>query len=374
MKDTIFEIEKESRETKARAGILRTAHSKIETPVFMPVGTQGAVKTMTPKDLEYIGNKIILANTYHLYLRPGHRLIENLGGLQKFTGFNGAFLTDSGGYQVFSLAKLRQITKNGVIFRSHLDGSKHLFTPELVIDIQQALGSDIMMVLDECPPYPASRGYALESLELTLDWARRSKTYRTKEVQLLFGIQQGGMYRDLREKSAESLYSIGFDGYAIGGLSVGEPKDVMREVLSYSTELLPHQSPRYLMGVGTPHDILESVAVGVDMFDCVLPTRNARNGNVFTSTGVLKIRNARYLTDPKPLDDDCNCYVCSNFSRAYIRHLYNSGEISAKYLLTLHNLYFMQNFMKNMRQSIMADGFVNFKNKFLEKFDSNDNI
>jgi len=371
----MFKIDKKSTECRARAGQLKTATNIIHTPVFMPVGTQGIVKTLTYKDIEYLGYEIILANTYHLYLRPGHELIKRAGGLHNFTGHKKvSYLTDSGGYQVFSLSDLRKITEGGVVFRSHLDGSKHLFTPELVIDIQEALNSDIMMMLDECPPYPATEGYVRESLELTLKWAKRAKAHKQHNHQLLFGIQQGGMYKDFRRRSAEELAALDFDGYAIGGLSVGEPKDLMNSVIDYSTDMLPQDKPRYLMGVGTPLDILNGVEMGVDMFDCVLPTRNARNGSVFTANGILRIKNQRYMEDSRPIDPECDCYVCRTYSRSYIRHLYKANEISALYLLTLHNLYFMKNFMNNMRKAILSDDFLNFKKKFLEKFLNNVNI
>mgnify|MGYP000376685179 CR=1 FL=1 len=342
------------RNARARTGVLQTRHGKVNTPVFMPVGTLGCVKGLTPDDLKNIGYEIILGNTYHLYLRPGDELIANLQGLQNFSSWNRPVLTDSGGYQVFSLAALREISPNGVEFRSHIDGSKHLFTPEKVISIQKNLGSDIMMALDECVPYNADYYYTLRSLQLTTHWAKRSREYYPQDNKhnLLFGIVQGGFFKDLRSKSAEEICSIPFDGYALGGVSVGEPKEVMRDIVAHTIPQLPESRPRYLMGVGTPLDLLEGISLGVDMFDCVLPTRNARNGTLFTTRGKINIKKAIYRDDPGPLDPGCSCYTCTNFTRAYLRHLYNCRELLAYRLNTVHNLAFYQKIVLQAREAI----------------------
>jgi queuine tRNA-ribosyltransferase len=332
----------------------------------MPVGTQGTVKAMTPEELDEMGAEIILANTYHLYLRPGHELIRDLGGLHGFMHWQGPILTDSGGFQIYSLAALRRLTPEGVHFRSHIDGSMHFMDPEKSMLIQRALGSDIIMALDECTPYPATREYALKSLSLTTEWAGRCKKYHQAEEPgpALFGILQGGMYEDLRKRSADEILEIGFDGYAVGGLSVGEPKEQMREMAVFSAGLLPEDRPRYLMGVGDPMDILLAVEAGFDMFDCVMPTRNARNGTIFTSTGRLSIKRAEFKDDPSPLDPRCGCYTCRNYSRAYLRHLFLAREILSMRLNTIHNLHFYLAFMREMREAIARDGFGEFKGKW----------
>ena len=367
----------------ARRGVLTTAHGVVNTPAFMAVGTQGAVKAVTQRDLEDLGSEIILANTYHLYLRPGAARIGAFGGLHKFIGWNKPILTDSGGYQVFSLAARRKVHEEGATFRSHLDGSEHLLTPESAVDIQAQLGSDVAMVLDECLEHPASHDRARASLERTLRWAQRGRDHflrlrehalREKGVgrgfrsaflktppdpfftnpgQAQFGIIQGGTFPDLRRRSVEETVAIGFEAYAIGGLSVGEPIPEMYDVTEQTAPLLPADRPRYLMGVGTPVDLVESVARGIDMFDCVLPTRNARNGQLFTSTGRLNIKNAEYADDPRPLDDACRCYTCRTFSRAYLRHLFHAGEMTAGTLNTLHNLHFYLDTMRRIREAIV---------------------
>ncbi len=348
--------------------MIKTSHGEVKTPVFMPVGTQAAVKTLSPEDLVSVGAEIVLSNTYHLFLRPGHELIRELGGLQKFMNWNGPVLTDSGGFQVFSLAELRKITEEGVAFQSHIDGgARHFITPELAVGIQEALGADIIMAFDECIPYPATRDYAHESLERTLRWARRCKEAKKDEGQALFGIVQGGIYPELRKRSAETLVDIGFDGYALGGLSVGETKPMMHEMIEASAPYLPEDRPRYLMGVGTPEDLLEGVERGIDMFDCVMPTRNARNGTFFTSSGRVVIRNAQYERDRLPIDPECGCYTCGNYTRAYLRHLFNSGEVLALRLGTIHNLYFYLKLMRDIRESIVQGRFREFKLEFLRK-------
>lgn len=349
----------------ARRGRLHTGRGVIDTPVFMPVGTQGTVKAVSPEELEEMEARIILSNTYHLYLRPGHGVVRELGGLHRFMNWNGPILTDSGGFQVFSLSEFRKIRDNGVEFRSHLDGSLHFLTPELAVEIQQALGSDIMMVLDECTPYPADESYATRSLELTSDWARRSKEARSTD-QALFGIVQGGMYPELRRRSARELIKTGFDGYAIGGLSVGEPKELMYEMVALTAPLLPADRPRYLMGVGDLPDILHAVEQGVDMFDCVMPTRNARNGTLFTSRGRVRIKRAEYAGDPGPPDPDCRCHTCRNYSLAYLRHLYVAREILSMRLNTIHNLHFYLEFMKNLRLAVDEGRFAAFKAGWME--------
>jgi len=352
---------------KARSGILETDHGIIETPVFIPVGTQGSVKAIEQRELEEIGAQIILGNTYHLYLRPGTQIINQLGGLHKFISWNKPILTDSGGYQVFSLSDLNKISEDGVTFKSHLDGSTHLFTPESVVDIQRFLGSDIMMVLDECTTYPAGYEYAKKSIELTRKWAERCKIKFEKSenlynhTQALFGIVQGSTYSDLREMSANDLIAFEFDGYAIGGLSVGEPVADMYAMTDICTDILPAEKPRYLMGVGTPENILESIERGVDMFDCVMPTRNGRNAMLFTSKGSLSIKNATFKDDSTPIDPDCRCYACRNFSRAYVRHLFQAREILALQLATIHNLYFYQWLVREARKAITQNRYAEWK-------------
>jgi len=365
----------------ARRGILTTAHGEVQTPFFMTIGSAGAIKGLIPSEIRDLGGEIILANTYHLHLRPGEEVVAKAGGLHKFMNWDGAILTDSGGYQVFSLSKIRKLKADGVEFQSHLDGKKIFLTPEKAIDIQLKLGSDIMMCLDECAPYPAEREYVEKSIALTTEWAKRCRTFfkknrrfvinhepTTNAPRLLFGIVQGGIYPDMRKKSAKDLVKIGFDGYAVGGLAVGEPKDVMFEVLGKTVPLLPKDKPRYLMGVGTPQDILESVERGIDMFDCVLPTRNARHGYLFTSKGVVRIRNEQYREDFSPLDPNCGCMVCQNFTKAYLRHLYISNEILSLRLNTLHNVAFYQNLMKGIRHSIEEGRYNEFKKGFLRNY------
>ena len=364
-----YELIKKDTKTRARRGRLHTPHGTIETPVFMPVGTAGTVKAMKPESLKEMGAQIILSNTYHLYLRPGHELVREAGGLHKFMNWDRAILTDSGGFQVFSLGDLRKITEEGVKFRSHIDGSSHMLTPEKSMEIQNALGSDIMMAFDECAPYPADRDYVKHSLERTTRWLKRCKDYhQNTENQSLFGIMQGGMYRDLREESAKAIVDLDLPGYAIGGLSVGEPKDLMLEVLDYSADFLPADKARYLMGVGTPDYLFEGVERGVDMFDCVLPTRIARNGTAMTSRGKVVIKNAKYQKDFSPLDPNCDCYTCRNYSRAYLRHLFKANEILSSMLLSEHNLYFLVKMMENIRKAIEEDRFTEYKNEFYEAY------
>ncbi len=332
----------------------------------MPVGTQAVVKTLTPDDLETLGAEIILANTYHLFLRPGHELIRDLGGLHRFMAWDRPVLTDSGGFQVFSLAELRKITEEGVTFQSPLDGgAKHLITPEYAVEIQEALGADIIMAFDECTPYPATRDYARESLERTLRWAKRCRDAQQGTGQALFGIVQGGMYPDLRKQSAEALVDLDFPGYALGGLSVGETKPMMHEMIESAMPSLPADRPRYLMGVGTPEDLVEGVVRGIDMFDCVMPTRNARNGTFFTTFGKVSIRNARYERDQEPIDPACDCFTCRNFTRAYVRHLFNAGEITALRLGTLHNLHYYLSLMRVIRERIRQGTLAAFRREFL---------
>lgn len=360
-----FEILKRDKSSFARLGRINTNHGSFLTPIFLPVGTQGSVKSLTPEELIEIKVEAILSNTYHLYLRPGHEVIKRLGGLHKFIHWDRPIITDSGGYQIYSLGDLRKITEEGVIFQSHLDGSTHILTPEKVMEIQNALGSDIAMVLDECIPYPASYEYVKDSIELTTRWAKRCLNYRPKNCSALFAIIQGGIYRDLRERSAIALTDLGFDGYAIGGLSVGEPKTVMKEVLDWTIPIIPEESPRYLMGVGTPQDIIEAVLSGIDLFDCVIPTRNARNGTLFTSNGKISIKQARYAEDERPIDESCNCYTCRNYSRAYLRHLYMAKEILSPRLNTIHNLYYYIDLMKKIRDAIREDSLKEFYNSFI---------
>ena len=362
-----FELLKTCPVTGARAGLLHTPHGTIETPIFMPVGTQATVKSASPEELKEIGAQIILSNTYHLYLRPGHELVKKAGGLHKFMNWDGPILTDSGGFQVFSLGELRTISDEGVIFRSHLDGSKHLFTPEKVMEIENALGADIIMAFDECAPHPCSYENALKAVERTTAWAERCKQAHDNPAQALFGIIQGNMYRDLREKSAREIIALDFPGYAIGGLSVGESADIMYEVLDYTTPLMPENKPRYLMGVGAPENLVEGIARGVDMFDCVLPTRIARNGTVMTSFGKLVVKNAAYKEDFQPLDPECDCYTCRNYTRAYIRHLLKADEIFGLRLTTIHNLYYLLNLTRNIRKAILEDRYPEFVEEFYKK-------
>jgi queuine tRNA-ribosyltransferase len=367
----------------ARLGVLKTPHGKIDTPFFMPIATAGAIKGLTTDEAKDLGAQILLSNTYHLHLRPGEDVIKKAGGLHKFMNWNGPILTDSGGYQVFSLSKIRKLKDDGVEFQSHLDGKKIFLTPEKAIEIQMKLGSDIMMVLDECPAADKDRKYVEKSLQLTTEWAERCQTFFIKKRRDaprrvsttptgLFGIVQGGMFPDLREQSAKELTSIGFDGYAIGGLSVGEPNKVMYEIIEKTVPHLPEDKPRYLMGVGTPEDILEAVERGIDMFDCVLPTRNARHGYLFTSKGIVRIRNEKYIKDFSPLDPNCDCYTCKNYTKAYLRHLFISNEILSLRLNTLHNVAFYLRLMRDIRGAIKEDRFKQFKQtaiKNLKKFE-----
>lgn len=347
-------IKKDSR-SEARLGRLETAHGIIETPCFMPVGTQGTVKAMLPRDLEEMGCQILLGNTYHLYLRPGARLVQEVGGLHKFMAWNGPILTDSGGYQVFSLGARCKLSEEGVRFQSHLDGSYHMLSPEKVIEIQEALGSDIAMTLDECIPHDADRDYVRSSTQRTIRWAERCLRARTKNDQLLFGIIQGGMHEDLRRWCVDEMWQMPFEGFAVGGLGVGEGETMLQSIGAFTAGLLPEDRPRYLMGVGRPEDIVKAVRAGLDMFDCVLPTRNARNGTLFTSGGRVNIKRANFARDSRPLDEKCECYTCRNFSRAYLRHLYMAGEILSSQLNSLHNLYFYHQLMKNCRE-LIRDG------------------
>ncbi len=362
-----FSFELTARAGRARAGLLRTPHGEVETPVFMPVGTAGAVKAVLHRDLRELGARILLANTYHLMLRPGDALVAQLGGLHGFTGWEGPFLTDSGGYQVFSLAGLRRLDEEGVRFQSHIDGSAHLLTPERSLEIQQNLGADIVMAFDECPPGDAPREAVAEATARTTRWARRSRAAHRREDQWLFGIVQGGAHLDLREASADEIVALDFAGHAIGGLSVGEPREARERVLDALEPILPGQKPRYLRGVGTPEDLIEAVARGVDLFDCVLPTRNARNGQLFTSRGRLSIRNARHRADPRPPDPDCACPTCRSTSRAYLRHLHLSGEMGAATLMSVHNLSFYVDTMRAMRQSIRLCRFEEWRKETLRR-------
>src|ERR1700722_5473082 len=354
-----------SRDGNARAGRLLTPHGEIETPCFMPVGTQAAVKAMSPDELWDMGYRLILSNAYHLAIRPGQELVGEMGGIARFMGFPGAVLTDSGGYQAMSLAKINSISEEGIRFRSHLDGAPLMFTPESAVQIQERLGADIMMALDECTPFPATRERAPRSLEMTARWAERSLRARRSPTQALFGIVQGSVYPDLRELSARQITALPFDGFATGGLSVGEPKAAMREMAALSVSHLPDDKPHYLMGVGTPADLLACVAMGYDMFDCVLPTRRARNGSAFTSTGKISIKRAEYARSGAPLDGDCGCRPCRTFTRAYLRHLYMSGEILAARALTEHNLYFYRRLMREAQAAIASGTFKSFAERRL---------
>ncbi len=367
-----FTILQQDTSTKARLGLLRTAHGDIQTPSFMPVGTQGTVKGLSPQDLNEASSQIILGNAYHLYLRPGLDIIKKAGGLHKFISWEKPILTDSGGYQIFSLAALRKVKDEGVEFQSHLDGSAHFLTPEKVIEIQNVLGSDIMMPLDECVHYPCEKGHAQKALERTTYWAKRSKLAASSELQapssklqtpasqLLFGIIQGATYEDLRKESAKQIIDTGFDGYAIGGLSVGEPKDLRYNMLSFTMEFLPSESVHYLMGIGTPDDIIGAVKTGMDIFDCVIPTRYGRNGSAFTSEGKVVIRNGAYSADFKPLDERCPCYTCRNFSRSYIRHLFNAEEMLGLRLVSYHNIYFYNKLLEAIRKAIKENRLKEF--------------
>lgn len=361
-----FEVLKQDSRTGARLGRLTTPHGVVETPVFMPVGTQGTVKTMTPEEVRDLGARIILSNTYHLYLRPGHELVREAGGLHRFMHWDGPILTDSGGFQVFSLAALRKLSDEGVEFRSHHDGSRHFFTPEQVVSVQEALGSDIAMVLDECAPYPCSYEDARTAARRTTHWAARARAaWNGGGATTPFGIIQGSVYRDLREESARALVGLEFPGYGIGGLSVGEPKPLMYEALEWVIPLIPEDRPRYLMGVGSPDCLFEGIARGVDMFDCVLPTRMARHGAVFTHAGRLVVRNAPNARDFGPLDPGCTCYTCRHFSRAYVHHLLKAGEVLGIRLTTIHNLHFVLDLARRIREAIAEDRFHSLKEQFL---------
>ncbi|MFC1807734.1 tRNA guanosine(34) transglycosylase Tgt [Candidatus Omnitrophota bacterium] len=387
----MYKLIKQDKDTRARLGKIITAHGDIDTPNFLPVATLGAVKSMAPDELLGCGVNAVISNSYHLMLRPGAEAIRDAGGLHKFVGWDKPIFTDSGGYQVFSLAPLRKIKDDGVEFQSHIDGSRHFITPESVLEFQGILGSDIMMVLDECVHYPCQKDYAQKSLKLTTDWARRSKIFYQENIrepktenrppkagppmaekpkQQLFGIVQGGTYNDLRKESAQQLIDIGFDGYALGGLSVGEPSELMYDIVDFTVPLLPAEKTHYLMGVGTVQDILEAVERGIDIFDCVVPTRNGRNGTAYTSDGKIVLRNSRFKRDNSPVDDECSCLCCEKYSRAYIHHLFSINEILGLRLLSLHNLYFYAKLMGNIRQAISEDRFAEFKREILTVYPS----
>ncbi|MBR2704054.1 MAG: tRNA guanosine(34) transglycosylase Tgt [Clostridia bacterium] len=370
-----YELLHVDKNSGARRGIIHTPHGDIQTPVFMPVGTQATVKSMTPDELkDWIDAKIILSNTYHLYLRPGSKLVKEAGGLHGFMNWDRAILTDCGGFQVFSLKDLRKITEEGVEFRSHLDGSKHFFSPESVIETQEDLGADIIMAFDECVEYPATYEYTKQSMERTTRWAKRCKeAHKTTDKQGLFGIIQGGFYKDLRDKSLEDLVALDFPGYAIGGISVGEPKEEFLDILRYVAPKMPENKPRYLMGVGTPDYLIEAALSGIDMCDCVLPTRIARNGTALTWNGKVVVRNATYEKDWGPLDPECDCYTCKNYTRAYLRHLVKTKEILGDRLLTVHNLYFLAKLMERVRTEIENDNLINFRNEFYSKYGYDNN-
>ena len=364
-----YELIKTCKQSGARLGRLHTPHGVIETPIFMPVGTQATVKSMTPEELKEIGSQIILSNTYHLYMRPGHDLVKEAGGLHKFMNWDRPILTDSGGFQVFSLGDLRTIHEEGVEFKSHLDGSKHFFSPEKVMEIENSLGADIIMAFDECVKYPETYEYTKNSMERTTRWAKRCKiAHKKSDKQALFGIIQGGFYKDLRAISAKELIELDFPGYAIGGISVGEPKDVFLDILNYTAPLMPENKPRYLMGVGTPDYLIEAALAGIDMCDCVLPTRIARNGTALTWRGKVVVRNATYERDFTPLDPECDCYTCKNYTRAYIRHLVKEKEILGVRLLSIHNLRFLTKLMERIREEIEHDNLKNFRDEFYKQY------
>ena len=370
-----YELLHVDKNSGARRGVVHTPHGDIQTPIFMPVGTLATVKAMSPEELkEEVKAQIILSNTYHLYLRPGHDLVKEAGGLHKFMNWDRPILTDSGGFQVFSLSGLRKITEEGVMFNSHLDGSKHMFTPEKVMEIEEALGADIIMAFDECCPYPSDYEYTKKSMERTTRWAKRCKEAHKTENQGLFGIIQGGFYKDLREKSAEDLKKLDFPGYAIGGISVGEPKKEFLDILRFTTPLMPENKPRYLMGVGTPDYLIEAALSGIDMCDCVLPTRLARHGTAMTSKGKLVIRNQNFARDWNKLDDECDCYTCRNYTRAYLRHLIKTNEILGMRLLSLHNLRFLTKLMERVRIEIEHDNLLGFREEFYKKYGYNEII
>ena len=369
-----YEVKHVCKQSGARLGVLHTPHGDIPTPIYMPVGTSACVKAMIPREMKEIGTKILLSNTYHLHLRPGENLIREAGGLHKFMGWDGPILTDSGGFQVFSLAGIRKIEEKGVTFRSHLDGSKQFIGPEESMDIQQALGSDICMAFDVCTAYPCDRETAKKNMETTHRWAERCKMHHTREDQALFGIVQGAFFRDLRIESAKTLADMDFIGYGIGGLSVGEPKPLMYEMLDEIRPYMPENKPRYLMGVGTPDCFIEGVIRGVDMFDCVLATRIARNGSVMTSRGRVVVKNGKYARDFTPMDDRCDCYACQNFTRAYIRHLFNAKEITAGRLASIHNLRFLIHMMEEIREAIANDSLLDYRKEFYERYDLTKNF
>ena len=371
MKQAItYELLHVCKQSGARRGVIHTPHGDIQTPIFMPVGTQATVKAMTPEELkEEVKAQIILSNTYHLFLRPGHELIKEAGGLHKFMNWDKPILTDSGGFQVFSLGELRKIKEEGVYFRSHLDGSQKFISPEIAMEIEESLGADIIMAFDECCPYPSTYEYTKQSMERTTRWAKRCQVaHKNTENQGLFGIIQGGFYKDLREKSAEDLIKMDFPGYAIGGISVGEPKEEFLDILRYVTPLMPANKPRYLMGVGTPDYLIEAAIAGIDMCDCVLPTRIARHGTAMTSKGKLVVRNGAYSRDFSPLDPECDCYTCKNYTRAYIRHLINTKEILGIRLLSIHNLRFLTKLMEKVRIEIENDNLLNFRDEFYQNY------
>ena len=362
-----YELLHQDKNSGARRGVIHTPHGDIQTPIFMPVGTQATVKSMTPEEVEENGGQIILANTYHLYFRPGDKLVKEAGGLHDFMNWHKPILTDCGGFQVFSLSDLRKIYEEGVEFKSELDGSKHFFSPEKVMEIEENLGADIIMSFDECCPYPSTYEYTKDSMERTTRWAERCKNSH-KTDQALFGIVQGGFYKDLREKSAKDLIDMDFPGYAIGGISVGEPKEEFLDILRYTTPMLPENKPRYLMGVGSPDYLIEAALAGIDMCDCVLPTRIARNGTAMTSHGKVVVRNATYEHDFSPLDDECDCYTCRNYTRAYLRHLVKCKEILGARLLSIHNIKFLTNLMERVRIEIEKDNLLNFSKDFYKKY------
>ena len=379
MSSVYFQVNSKDPQSKARRGVLKTLHGEIQTPFFMPVGTNATVKTLTCEDLIGMNSQIVLSNTYHLFIRPGTEVIKNAGGLHRFMGWHKSILTDSGGYQVFSLAKMREINDEGVVFQSHVDGTKHFFTPEKVVEIEQILGSDVMMPLDECAPYPSDHKEAEIAVKRTTLWARRAKDFFLQEIarknlspvgnrQLLFGIVQGATYEDLRRRSAQEIIDIDFDGYAIGGVSVGEPVDLMFETLDWVEPLLPENRPRYFMGIGMPDQIVRAVGMGIDMFDTCIPTRYGRNGTAFTSQGRLTVRNACYTMDQNPLDEACDCFVCRKYSRSYIRHLLNASEILGLRLLSYHNVYFYVQLLAKIRRAIEDGKFVEFQKKFLSTY------
>lgn len=367
-----FKLIHKDKNSHARAGLLQTQHGVVNTPVFMPVGTQATIKALTPEEVKNAGSEIILANAYHLYLRPGIDIIKQAGGLHKFMAWDKAILTDSGGYQVFSLAVIKNISTHGVKIQSHIDGSMHMLTPEKVMEIQNALGSDIIMPLDECVHYPCEYDYAKIAAERTLEWAKRSKEYlinhQDDKPALLFGIIQGSTYKDLRKTCAQEIVNIGFDGYAIGGVSVGEPNEVIYEIINYTMPYVPENAPRYVMGIGTPQDIITAIENGFDMFDCIIPTRYGRTGTAFTSKGKINLRNAEHTNDFNSLDAECSCYTCKNFTRSYIRHLFNVNEILGLKLLSLHNIYFYIKLLQVAREAILADNFANFKQNLFKNY------